>query len=142
MKKTRNYLFTAAGIIIFISGLYLLKTADNPHPFLRALPFVCIGVGGGTFGSGVSNIITNKIYQKNPDIKKQKDINSQDERNILIASRAKAKAYDVVVFVLAVLILVFALMDVAMPPILLLVFTYLFVQVSAVYYRCKYEKEM
>ena len=70
------------------------------------------------------------------------DINNQDERNILIASRAKAKAYDAMILVLSVLILAFALIGVEVIPVLLLVLAYLFVQGYAIYYRCKFEREM
>lgn len=142
MKKAKYYIFTSVGIIISIAGLCLLKEADSPQAFMRTLPFICIGAGSGVFGYGVSNIVTNKLYQKNPDMKKQQDINNHDERNIAIANRAKAKAYDAMIFVFSVLILSFALMGVEMIPVLLLVLAYLFVQGYAIYYRCKYEKEM
>lgn len=142
MKKTRNYIYVAIGIVVFVAGLCLMKKADSPQAFMRALPFICIGAGSGLLGYGFSNILTNKIYQNNPDMKKQMDINHHDERNITIVNRAKAKAYDVMIFVFSILILVFALIGMEALPVLLLVLAYLFVQGIAVYYRCKYEKEM
>lgn len=69
-------------------------------------------------------------------------LSKKDERNAIIANRAKAKAYDVMIFVFGALMIAFALMGVDMIPVLLFVFAYLFVQGYAVYYRCKYEKEM
>lgn len=142
MKKTRNYIYVAIGMVVFIAGLCLTKKADSPQAFMRALPFICIGAGSGLLAYGFSNIVTNKIYQKNPDMKKQMDINNHDERNITIVNRAKAKAYDVLILVFSILIMAFALMGIEALPMLLLVFAYLFVQGIAVYYRCKYEKEM
>ena len=56
--------------------------------------------------------------------------------------RAKAKAYDMMTFVLGALMLSFALMGVELTAVLLLVFAYLFVHSYAVYYRFKYDKEM
>lgn len=142
MKKARNVIFMSVGILIFIAGLCLLKKADSPQVFMRALPFICLGAGSGTLGYGVSNMVTDKMYQRHPDRKKQADIANRDERNILIANRAKAKAYDLMLFLLCVLVLVFALMGVEAIPVLLLVLAYLFIQGYAIYYRCKYEKEM
>lgn len=90
----------------------------------------------------MGNLISDKAIQNYPDIKRQIEIEEKDERNIAISSRAKAKAYDIMTFVFGALMVSFALMGVDMIPILLFVFTYLFIQGYAIYYRCKYEKEM
>ena len=142
MKKTKNYIMTVLGIVLVLLGLYFIKSVDNPKEFLLALPYVCIGVGCGVFGYGMGNLISDKAIQNSPDIKRQKEIEEKDERNIAISSRAKAKAYDIMTFVFGALMVSFALMGVDMIPILLFVFTYLFIQGYAIYYRCKYEKEM
>lgn len=142
MKKTKNYIMTVLGIVLVLLGLYFIKSVDNPKEFLLALPYVCIGVGCGVFGYGMGNLISDKAIQNYPDIKRQKEIEEKDERNIAISSRAKAKAYDIMTFVFGALMVSFALMGVDMIPILLFVFTYLFIQGYAIYYRCKYEKEM
>lgn len=142
MKKAKNYVILAMGVILLITGLYLVKTTYNPGAFMTALPYVCIGVGCGAFGHGMGNIISYKIYQKNPEVQKQMEIEQKDERNTMITNRAKAKAYDVMTYVFGALMIAFALMGVDMIPVLLFVFVYLFVQGYAVYYRCKYEKEM
>ena len=65
-----------------------------------------------------------------------------DERNQAIADRAKGKAFDRMTFVYAALMLTFALMEVELAAVLLLVAAYLFVEFSAVDYRCKLEKQM
>ncbi len=142
MKKTKNYIITVLGIVLVLLGLYFIKSVDNPKEFLLALPYVCIGVGCGAFGYGMGNLISDKAIQNYPDIKRQIEIEEKDERNIAISSRAKAKAYDIMTFVFGALMVSFALMGVDMIPILLFVFTYLFIQGYAIYYRCKYEKEM
>lgn len=142
MKKAKNYVILAVGVILLITGLYLVKTSSHPGVFMTALPYVCIGVGCGAFGHGMGNIISIKIIQKNPDVQKQMEIEQKDERNAIIANRAKAKASDIMIFVFGALMIAFALMGVDMIPVLLFVFAYLFVQGYAVYYRCKYEKEM
>lgn len=142
MKKTKNYIMTVLGIVLVLLGLYFIKSVDNPKEFLLALPYVCIGVGCGVFGYGMGNLVSDKAIQNYPDIKRQKEIEEKDERNIAISSRAKAKAYDIMTFVFGALMVSFALMGADMIPILLFVFTYLFIQGYAIYYRCKYEKEM
>lgn len=77
-----------------------------------------------------------------PAAAKQLEIDNKDERNLAIANRAKAKAYDIMVFVLGALITAFALMGVDIIMVLLLVFAYLFIVGFNSYYRLKYQKEM
>ena len=109
---------------------------------MRALPFVCIGLGCGAFGHGVSDIISRRAVTGHPEIQKQIDVEKNDERNISISNRAKAKAFDVMIYVFGALMVSFALMGVDMVAVLLLVFSYLFVEGCAIRYRCKYDKEM
>ena len=104
---------------------------------MRALPYVMVGVGCGLFGQGMGGVIERSMLKKHPEIAKQKEIEVKDERNQEISNRAKAKTYDVMVFVFGALMLSFALMNVDLAALLLLVFAYLFVIGSAVYFRVK-----
>lgn len=142
MKKAKNYMITAVGIVVFALGLCLVKTLDNPEEFLRALPYVCIGIGSGMFGHGMAGILAEKIAKKNPDMQKQKEIEENDERNMAISNRAKAKGYDIMTYVFGALMLSYALMGVEVAPILLFVFFYLMVHGCEIYYRIKYGREM
>lgn len=143
MKATgRNYIITAIGVILLSAGLYLVKTQTAAQGFMYALPYVFVGIGCGIFGHGMGNIISYKAMKNSPEIQKQFEIDKKDERNVAIANRAKAKAYDMMTFVFGALMISFALMGVDMIAILLLVFTYLFVHGYGVYYRWKYDKEM
>lgn len=80
--------------------------------------------------------------KNHPDAAKQLEIDKKDERNLVIANRAKAKAYEMMVFVLGALILVFALMGIDLIAVLLLVFVYAIILGYNIYYRVKYYKEM
>ena len=141
MKK-QCYTTTILGIVLLLCGFYLLKGVEKSNEFLIKLPYICIGVGCGIFGHGMGNLIANKAISKDSNIQKQIEIEKNDERNIAISNRAKAKAFDIMTFVFGALMVSFALMGVEIIPILLLVFVYLFVQGCAIYYRLKYDKEM
>ena len=88
----------------------------------------------------MGNIISRRAVKTNPDIQKQLEIDKKDERNITIANHAKAKAFDMMIFVFGVLMIAFALMGVDIKAVLLLVFAYLLVIGYDVYCRCKYDK--
>lgn len=140
--KKVDFLIAAAGIALLAAGLALLWLVPSPDGLLRVLPYICIGLGSGLFGHGSGNLLAQKALQNAPETARQLEIEKNDERNLALSARAKGKAFDVMTFVFGALMLCFALMQVDRAAVLLLVFAYLFVEGSAVYYRCKYEKEM
>lgn len=130
------------GLVVLAVGLYLVKTIADPKGILLTLPYVFVGIGSGLFGQGVAGVIERYVYKKHPDMQKQKEIEVNDERNREISTRAKAKAYDTMVFVFGALMFSFALMNVDVAVVLLMVFAYLFVVGSHIYYSVKFEKEL
>lgn len=141
-KTVSSYLITVAGVALLAVGLYFIKTIEDPQGLLRALPYICVGLGSGIFGHGIGEIIAGYAMKHNPAAAKQLEIEKKDERNLAIANRAKAKAYDMMVFVFGALNIALALMDIDLTMLLLLVCTYLFIVGYGTYYRFKYYKEM
>ncbi|WP_426351251.1 hypothetical protein ACPWSR_08490 [Alloiococcus sp. CFN-8] len=141
-KKMINYFAVVTGIILLASGLILIKLIHTPQGIFTTLPYICVGIGCGIFGYGIGNIINSRIMYNNPDVKKQVEIELKDERNIAIQNSAKAKAYDMMIFVFGALMISLALMNVEMMVILMLVTSYLFVVGYSIYCRIKYNKEM
>jgi hypothetical protein len=141
-KNIANTITLIVGLALLGAGLYLVKTVFAPTGVMLALPYVCIGLGCGLFGQGVSGIVNRAVLKKNPEIAKQQEIEQKDERNQEIANRAKAKAYDAMIFVFGALMVAVALMGMDFIPVLLLVFAYLYVVGVSIYYRCKLEKEL
>lgn len=142
MKNKANYLLILLGVILAVLGLTLIKTTVNPQGMLRALPYVCIGLGSGLFGHGMGEVLCDRALRGSPEIKHALEIEQQDERNIAIADRAKGRAFDQMTFIFGALMVSFALMGVELAAVLLLVFAYLLVQGFALYYRFKFEREM
>lgn len=143
MKKNEmDYIITVLGIFILGLGLFLVKTNPDSHGIMKALPYICIGLGCGTFGHGMGNIISKKALKNNPAMQKQLEIDKNDERNVTIGNFAKAKAYDMMIYIFGALLLSYALMGIDMIAVLLLVFAYLFVIIYGLHYRFKYDKEM
>jgi hypothetical protein len=141
-KMISIYLLTLVGVILFAGGLYFIKTVDDPQGMLRALPYVGVGVGCVVFGHGLGEIILRHAMRSNPAAAKQLEIDRKNERHLAIANRAKAKAYDMMVFVLGALILALSLMGMDVIELLLLVFAYMIILGYNSYYRFKYYKEM
>ena len=143
MKRDRKEIvWIVVGVVLWGIAVLLLRQNPGNSGFWRALPYVCLGVGAGLLGQGIGQIVQRKALQSDPELARQQEIEAGDERNIQLAQRAKAKAFDLMVFVFSALLLVFALMGVEMTALLLLVAAYLLVQGYAVYCRVKLEKGM
>jgi hypothetical protein len=141
-NKSLPYVLVAIGGVSIGAGLCMLRTAQSGLGVLRSLPYVLIGLGCGSFGHGTGELIGRLALKNSPDVARKAEIEKNDERYIAVASRAKAKAFDIMIFVFGALMLAFALMGVDLAATLLLVAAYLFVVGCGIYYRCKYDKEM
>lgn len=141
-KKTINWLMIIVGLILLAVGIFIIKTQPETDGIMRTLPYICIGVGCGGFGHGIGNWIADKAVAKAPEEAKRIEIETKDERNVMIANHAKAKAYDSMVFIFGDLLIVLALLNIDMVVVLMLVSCYLLVVGISIYYRIKYEKEM
>lgn len=138
-KKQTNFnpFLLALGLLLLAGGLLLLK----PCPGLAILPYLCIGLGCGAFGHGLGGILSRRALRRNPRLQKQLEIEQMDERNILISNQAKAKAYDIMIYVFGALMLALAFLQVDLAAILLLVAAYLIVVGFFLFYFNKYHRE-
>ena len=141
-KIIRYVFLSIIGFIIFGGGLVLIKLLPEANGILKTLPYLCVGVGAGIFGGNLGTVIKNKTMLKNPQAAKQIEIDQKDERNNAIINKAKARAYDLMIYIYAAIILAFTLMRVDMYVIFTLIAVYLFFVFTYVYYISKYQKEM
>ena len=141
-SKAKNYITIIAGLIILLSGLFLLKTPDEILTSLKAFPYIIICLGCGIFGHGIGNMISNNALKNYPDILKELSVEQTDERNVIICNTAKAKAYDMMIFILGSLLIALALMKIDISVVLIIAGAYLFITGYGIYYRIKFEKEM
>lgn len=141
-NRGKNRFTSAVGLLILLAGFVLLKIGASAQQTMRVLPFVCIGLGSGIFGHGLGAVLNDKAARSDPERARKMEINAQDERNVAIARRAKARAFDMMIYVFGALMVTLALMQVELAAILLLVGAYLFVVGCRVYFQCRYEREM
>ena len=143
MKKIFSAFFlTVVGLGLLASGVYFIKAIEDPQGMLQVLPYIGIGFGCVIFGHGMGELILRSAMKNNPAAAKQLEIDKNDERNLAIANRAKAKAFDLMVFLYGALMFAIALMGIDLIVLLLFVFAYVFIIVYNTYYRYKYYKEM
>ncbi len=142
MKKNSLFLYyglTFLGIILFVTGGLGLKL--NWFETGKAIPGILIGIGAGSFGFGLGEIIKQKTFSSHPETKKKFEIEQMDERNISILSKSKTKAFDTMTYVYPMVMFICILLNVELTIILLLVTAYLLIYGVQIYYFNKYQKE-
>ncbi|MTI46405.1 hypothetical protein [Sporosalibacterium faouarense] len=142
MNKWKNkvalyWILLIVGVVIACIGGFLLRETEP-----KALSGVFIGIGAGLLGLSVGELINIKVVNRYPDYKRMIDIENKDERNIKIKNLAKAKAFDFMIKVFGILMLVYALMNEKLVTILMLVGVYLSVVTVYVVFFNKYSREM
>ena len=141
-RKVLESLLAAGGVLLMAAGLLLLRASPEAEGAARVVPYLMVGLGSGMFGHGMGGIISRRALKGAPDVQKALEIERTDERNVMIGNAAKGKAFDLMTYLYGALTFSFAIMDIGIAPVLLLVAAYLFVHGYAVYWRIRLEKEM
>lgn len=139
-SKAKEIVFVMAGLLLAAVGFAMLR--GMPEAWGGPLPYLCLGIGAGAFGWGSGELLKQRALQGDPALEKQLEIETRDERNVALANRAKARAFDAMLYVFGALMLAFAFMKANLTLILLLVGAYLLVLGISVYYYIRYSREM
>ena len=146
MKKNKNvieeWLLTFVGIGLVVVGFLLHKYSLSTDKMMVIIPYIFIGVGSGIFGHFMDNLIKYFSTKNHKELERQIQIDKNDERNILIAEKSKAKAYDLMIYLFASLLIIFSLMGVDKLAIIMIVAIYLSIQIYVLYWRSKFESKM
>lgn len=137
LKKKSFYVMTLLiGILLLIGGI-LAKNAE-----VRNLAGVLTGVGAGLIGMSGANLWMRWFEAKNPEVMRENEIEFKDERNTMIRNRAKAKAGDLIQWLIMGLAYVMIIIDAPLWVVLVTVGVFLLYNVISVYYMNKYQNEM
>ncbi|WMJ89240.1 hypothetical protein [Anaerocolumna sp. MB42-C2] len=139
MKKnhvTRCIFLILLGVIVLAVGIFVIS--EN----LKTISGLCIGIGAGFISMNVANLIIILYYKKHPDLKKQSEIESKDERTVAITNKAKAKAFDITVRALIIIPFLLILADSPLWMTLASVALYSFGFGAQIYFTIRYSKEM
>ena len=146
MKKNKNvikeWFLTFVGIGLVVVGFLLHKYSLSTDKMIVTIPYIFIGVGCGIFGHFMDNLIKYFSTKNHKELERQIQIDKNDERNILIAEKSKAKAYDLMFYLFASMLIIFSLMGVDNLAIIMIVAIYLSIQIYALYWRSKFESKM
>ena len=138
-SKRKSIAFTIGGIALVIAGFVLLKFFPADEGVMEVLPYYFVGIGCGAFGWGAGELLRERALR---ELAFELEVERTDERRIFIANAAKARAYDVMSYLFAALIICFGLMQVELVVLLMLIAAFLFVEGVAIYQMVKLEKKL
>ena len=146
MKKNENVVkdcfLTFLGIGLVVVGFLIHNKSVSTDKMIPTISYIFIAVGCGIFGHFMDNLIKYFSTKNHEQLERQIQIDKNDERNILIAEKSKAKAYDLMIYLFASLLIIFSLMGVDKLAIIMIVAIYLSIQIYALYWRYKFESKM
>ena len=135
MQKKSTFYITALSIsIIMIIGSLFVD--------LNSLSGLLLGTGAGVFGANIAKLYFINLEKKNPDIAKENEIELQDERNILILQRAKAKSADIIQWLIMLIAYLEIFVNAPLWIILLTISVFVLYNIIQAYYINKFNKEM
>ena len=103
---------------------------------------ILLGTGAGAIGASIAKLYSINLEKKNPDMIKENEIELQDERNVLIRQRAKAKSADITQWLIMVIAYLEIFVNAPLWIILLTVGIFVLYNIIQIYYINKFNKEM
>ena len=103
---------------------------------------ILLGTGAGVIGASIAKLYSINLEKKNPDMIKENEIELQDERNVLIRQRAKAKSADITQWLIMVIAYLEIFVNAPLWIILLTVGIFVLYNIIQIYYINKFNKEI
>lgn len=138
----KNILLSFLGVVLVAVGLFIYQKTLGMDKTVVVIPYIFIAIGCGILGHFTGNLIQYYSTKNNEELKRQIEIEKNDERNVLIAEKSKAKAYDLMIYLFAAMLIIFSLMGADKLQLVVLVAIYLSLQIYELYWKSKFESRM
>ena len=133
----RKSMFYVMAITISVIMIILSQFVE-----LNSHSGILLGTGAGVIGASIAKLYTINLEKKNPDMIKENEIELQDERNVLILQRAKAKSADITQWLIMMIAYLEIFVNAPLWIILLTVGIFVLYNIIQIYYINKFNKEM
>lgn len=143
MRKSRVYYLMAVIFIVSVAiSFFVFNKEITQGDLLIKLAYALTGIAFVSFVYGLSGLFSRKIVKREEDLKKQFEIEKNDERNIAITNMTKAKTFDLMSVLFGALILVFGFMAVDAKTVVIMGTAYILVHIYGLYLRFKFDREI
>lgn len=140
LKKKSFYIGTLVlGICLLIIGLLLFLFRGEE---LKPITGVCFGIGAGLAMMSIANLLMKRMENRNPEIRKQNEIDYHDERNTFIRYKAKAKVADIMQWCIIGIAYITILISAPLWVTLVIVCVFVLHSILVLFFTGKYQKEI
>ncbi len=104
LKNVRlNLILVVLSITFIVSGFILMNRGISEN-----YTGILFGLGAGMFGVTLSNIFTNLLYNKKPEMEKIKNIELNDERNKFLQYKTGNTIYRINTYIMCIFAIIIA----------------------------------
>jgi len=139
MKNKKIKIIGLACLIVIGISLVLISIFIE---FTNNVNGALIGIGSGVIGASIAQLLTIKIYSKDPSKLKTKTIEVNDERNILIKQKAKSSTYKIFTYFLSIVLMSLVFMNLDSIWLFAAVSLYIIRFIIEIFFISKYMKDM
>ena len=137
-----TYTFIIMGLLLIIGSIIALYFFRDEKSAYTVISFTVFGCGFGLLGDGIGRLNAARLEKKDPERMKLFNIEKNDERNIAIDEKARAKAFTLSQYLFPAVLVALVIMKVDIKALIPVVAADLLVLAYSLYIRQKLYKEM
>ena len=139
--RTAFILLIIGVILVIVSTITLFFLSEERYSY-TVVSYLVFGIGFGLVGDALGRLNSLRLERKDPERMKIIRVEKNDERNIAIDEKAKAKAFSFMIYLYAAVLVLLAVMRVELRALLIMVAAYLLVVMFSLFVKLKLYKEM
>lgn len=136
------YILLIIGLMLVIVSAISFYFFSSERFAYTVVSYAIFGGGFGLLGDGIGRLNAARLEKKDPERMKIINIEKNDERNIAIDEKARAKAYTLSIYLFSAALVILAIMRVELKALLIVLCADLTVMIYSLYIRLKLYKEM
>lgn len=136
------YILLILGLILVIVSVICFYFFGSERFAYTVVSYSIFGGGFGLLGDGIGRLNAARLEKKDPERMRLINIEKNDERNIAIDEKARAKAYTLSIYLFSAVLVILAIMRVELKALLIILCADLIVMIYSLYIRLKLYKEM
>ena len=136
------YILLIIGLMLVIVSAISFYFFSSERFAYTVVSYAIFGGGFGLLGDGIGRLNAARLEKKDPERMKIINIEKNDERNIAIDEKARAKAYTLSIYLFSAVLVILAIMRVELKALLIVLCADLIVMIYSLYIRLKLYKEM
>ena len=130
------------GVFLVLASMFVFFFVKGENFTYTVISFSIFGGGFGLLGDGLGRLNMARIAKKDPEKMKEFNIEKNDERNISIDEKARAKAFSLMIYLFSIVLVVLAIMRIDIKALFIVLAAYMIVLMYCLIIKLKLYREM